>query len=176
MLQLLHQIAPQKLQRLECANAIAIAATHAITDTGVTSIYIMKGTPTKNPRWADHPITTSLLDGSKVSSIHICNIIVPGLPTILTGHIVPGITMASLIGIRILCKVSCKVIQQKVQNTIQRQHYIMRVQRPHHRLMDPTAHHQSDCKDHPGRSLDKPQQHTHDSQPPCGTCQSANIP
>jgi hypothetical protein len=26
------------------------------------------------------------------------------------GHIVPGITMASLIGIRILCKAGCKVV------------------------------------------------------------------
>jgi hypothetical protein len=69
----------------------------------------MRGTPIKNLRWADHPITISLPDGSKVSSTHICDIIIPGLSTLLTGPIVPGITMASLIGIRILCKVGCKV-------------------------------------------------------------------
>ena len=29
---------------------------------------------------------------------------------VLTGYIVPGITMASLIGIQILCKAGCKVV------------------------------------------------------------------
>jgi hypothetical protein len=31
------------LQCLDCANAITIATTHAIADTGATSIFIMKG-------------------------------------------------------------------------------------------------------------------------------------
>ncbi len=97
------------LQCLEIANAITIAATHAIADMGETSISIMKGTPVKNLRMADHPIISTLPDGSKVVSAHICDITIPGLPTILTGHIVPGITMASLMGIRILCKAGCKV-------------------------------------------------------------------
>jgi hypothetical protein len=97
------------LQCLECANAITITATHAIADTGATSIFIMKGTPVKNLRLADHLITIILPDGSKVISTHICDITIPSLPKILLGHIVPGITMASLIGIRILCKARCKV-------------------------------------------------------------------
>jgi hypothetical protein len=95
-------------QRLECANAITITETHAIADTGVTSIFIMKGTPAKNLHW-DYPITITLPDGSKIVSTHICDITIPGLPTILMGHIIPGITMASLIGIRILCKAGSKV-------------------------------------------------------------------
>jgi hypothetical protein len=70
----------------------------------------MKDTPVKNLRKSDHPITISLPDGRKVTSTHICDINIPGLPTVLTGHIVPGITMASLIGIRILCKAGCKVV------------------------------------------------------------------
>jgi hypothetical protein len=65
--------------------------------------------PVTNLHQADNLITISFIDGSKVSSTHICDIIIPGLPTISTGHIVPGITMASLIGIRILCKAGCKV-------------------------------------------------------------------
>jgi hypothetical protein len=69
----------------------------------------MKGMPIKNLRRADHPITITLPNGSKVVSTHICDIIIPSLPMMLMGHIVPGITMASLIGIRILCKVGCKV-------------------------------------------------------------------
>ena len=97
-------------KKLEFANAITLAMTHAIADTGATSIFIMKGTPVKNLRKSNNPITISLPDGSKVTSTHICDITIPGLPTVLTGHIVPGITMASLIGIRILCKAGCKVV------------------------------------------------------------------
>jgi hypothetical protein len=70
----------------------------------------MKGTPVKNLRRTNNPITISPPDGSKVTSTHICDIKIPGLPMVLTGHIVPGITIASLIGIRILCKAGCKVI------------------------------------------------------------------
>jgi hypothetical protein len=80
------------LQRLECTNAITIATTDAIVDTGATSIFIMKGTPIKNLRLADHLITITLPDGSRVVSTHICDIIIPGLPTISIGHILPGIT------------------------------------------------------------------------------------
>ena len=99
-----------KYKQFDCANAITIAKSHAIADTGATSIFIMKGTPVKNLRKSNNPITISLPDGSKVTSTHICDINIPGLPTVLTGHIVPGITMASLIGIRILCKAGCKVV------------------------------------------------------------------
>jgi hypothetical protein len=97
------------LQCLECANAITTAATHVIVDTGATSNFIMKGTPVKNLHMADHLITITSPVGSMVVSTHICDITIPGLPTILTGHFVPGITMASLIDIRILCKAGCKV-------------------------------------------------------------------
>ena len=100
----------KKIKRLEYANAIAIAALHAIADTGATSIFIMKGTPVKNLRRMDNPITVSLPDSTKVKSTNVCDINVPGLPTTLMGHIVPSITMASLIGIRILCKAECKVV------------------------------------------------------------------
>ena len=80
------------------------------SNTGATSIFIMKGTPVKNLRWMNNLITVSLPDGTKVSSTHICDIDIPGLPTTLMNHILPGITMASLIGIRILCKAGCKVV------------------------------------------------------------------
>jgi hypothetical protein len=99
-----------KYKKVECANTIRIAPTHTIADTGATSIFIMKGTLVKNLYRTSNPITISLPDGSKVTSTHICNITIPGLPTVLTGHIVPGITIASLIGIQILCKAGCKVV------------------------------------------------------------------
>jgi hypothetical protein len=102
-----------KYKKIECENAITIALTHAIADTGATSIFIMKGTPVKNLHRTNNPITITLPDGSKVISTHICDINIPGLPTVLTGYIVPGITIASLIGIRILCKAGCKVVFDK---------------------------------------------------------------
>jgi len=70
----------------------------------------MKGTLVKNLRTTNNPITISLTDGSKVTSTDMCDINIPGLPMVLTGYVVPGITMASLIGIRILCKAGCKVV------------------------------------------------------------------
>jgi hypothetical protein len=42
--------------------------------------------------------------------MHACNITSLGLPTFLTGHIMPGMTSASLFGIRVLCKAGCMVI------------------------------------------------------------------
>jgi hypothetical protein len=46
----------------------------------------------------------------KVKLTHECNINIPGLPFTLTGHIVPTLAVASLIGIMPLCKAGCKVI------------------------------------------------------------------
>ncbi len=92
------------------ANAMSIAPTHAIADTGATSIFVMAGTPADNIRDATHPIHISLPDRKKIISTHICDVKIPGLPVTLTGHIVPDMKMASLLGIRILCKAGCEVI------------------------------------------------------------------
>jgi hypothetical protein len=43
-------------------------------------------------------------------SMHVFGVIFLGLPTVLTGHILPDMTTASLSGIRILCKVGCTVV------------------------------------------------------------------
>jgi hypothetical protein len=43
-------------------------------------------------------------------SMHVCNVIIPGLPTVLASHILPDMTTASLFGIRILCKAGCTVV------------------------------------------------------------------
>ncbi len=45
-----------------------------------------------------------------VGSTHVCDYKIPGLPTLLEGHIVPELTVALLIGIRVLCKAGCVVI------------------------------------------------------------------
>ena len=91
-------------------NTVTIARDHAIADTGATSIFIMDGIDVVNKRVATSPLTINLPDGKQVKSSHICDITIPGLPTILMGHIVPSLTVALLIGIRPLCKAGCKVI------------------------------------------------------------------
>ncbi len=45
-----------------------------------------------------------------VKSTHICDLKIPGLPYVLERHIMPDLTVASLVGIRILCKLGCTVL------------------------------------------------------------------
>ena len=40
-------------------------------------------------------------------STHICDVYIPGLPIVLTGHIIPDLSIASLFGIRVLTEVGC---------------------------------------------------------------------
>ncbi len=91
----------------EYLNAISIATTHAIADTGATSIFIMDGVDVVNKRPATTPLTINLPDGRKVASSHVCDIAIPGLPGVLTGHVVPHLAIASLMGIRPLCDAGC---------------------------------------------------------------------
>ena len=91
-------------------HTLAIAASQAIADTGATSIFVMEGTDVLNKRASTKPLTINLPDGRQVQSTHICDIAIPGLPTKLIGHIVPDLKVASLFGIRVLCKAGCKVI------------------------------------------------------------------
>jgi hypothetical protein len=91
-------------------NALTIATNQAIANTGATSIFIMEGADVDNKRPATVPLTIILPDGKWVQSTHVCDIQIPGLPTVLTGHIVPSLCIPSLTGIRPLCKAGCKVI------------------------------------------------------------------
>jgi hypothetical protein len=90
--------------------AVTVARDHAIADTGATTIFIMDGIDVINKRVASKPLTINLPDSNKVQSSHVCDFEIPGLPTVLTGHIVPSLTVTSLIGICPLCKAGCKVI------------------------------------------------------------------
>jgi hypothetical protein len=96
--------------KLQYLNAITIATNLAVTDMGATSIFVTDGVDVENKRLATKPLTVNLPDGRKIKSTHVCNIKIPGLPVILMGHIIPDLKIASLIGIRPLCKVGCKVI------------------------------------------------------------------
>jgi hypothetical protein len=93
----------------EHLNALTIAPSHAIADTGATSIFVMEGVDVENKQVAVQPLTIRLPDGRKVHSSHTCDINIPGLPTSLIGHIVPHLSVASLLGIRPLCKAGCTV-------------------------------------------------------------------
>jgi hypothetical protein len=98
-----------KKSRPKLINALTIAKHQAITDTGATSIFIMKGAAIDNKNIAVSPLTINLPDGKRIQSTHVCDINIPGLPTTLTGHIVPSLRIASLIGIRPFCKAGCRV-------------------------------------------------------------------
>jgi hypothetical protein len=80
-------------------NAIIIAYNHAIADTGTTSIFIMEVVQATNKHVTVKPLTINLLDAKKVMSTHVCDINIPGLPIVLTGHIVPSLSIVSFIGI-----------------------------------------------------------------------------
>jgi hypothetical protein len=71
------------------ADALMIKPTHAIADTGATSVFVLEGTPCKNKRLATNTITILLPDGTKVTWTHIWNMTIPCLPFTLVGHIIP---------------------------------------------------------------------------------------
>jgi hypothetical protein len=64
----------------------------------------------ENIRPTTNPLSINPPNGGMVHSTHECNVNIPYLPLTLTGHIILGLTMASLMGIRVLCKAGCKVI------------------------------------------------------------------
>ncbi len=70
----------------------------------------MAGTPMNNVRLAINPLSINLPNGGIIHSTHVCDIDIQELPMTLMGHIVPGLWMDSLMGIRILCKAGFKTI------------------------------------------------------------------
>jgi hypothetical protein len=91
-------------------NAITFTTNLAVADMGATSIFVMDGVDIENKQLETKPLTINLPDGRKIKSKHVCDINIPGLLITLTGHIIPDLKIASLIGICPLCKVCCKVI------------------------------------------------------------------
>jgi hypothetical protein len=81
----------------------------AIADSGATQIFVMEGTPVVNKRPTSTPLKVALADGRHVLSTHMCDITIDGLPTVLTGHIIPELSIASLFGIRVLTEAGCVV-------------------------------------------------------------------
>jgi hypothetical protein len=88
---------------------MTIASSEAIADSGATQIFVMDGIPVHNRRKTTCPLKVPLADGRQVMSTHMCDIIIPGLPTMLIGHIVPKLSIASLFGIQVLTEAGCTV-------------------------------------------------------------------
>ena len=89
---------------------VNIDPSQGIADTGATSIFVQEGIPVPNLQVAVNPLTVNLPDGRQVRSTHTCDVVVPGLPKPLTGHVIPDLAMASLFGIRPLCNAGCVVV------------------------------------------------------------------
>jgi hypothetical protein len=89
----------------EYLNAILIAAHQVVRDTGATLIFIMDSVDVVNKCLSTKALTINMPDERKVTSTHVCNKAIPGLPHTLTGHIVLHLAIASLIGIHPLCNV-----------------------------------------------------------------------
>ena len=101
-------ITPHKLPKWGYA-AMKIALNEAIADSGATQILNMDKIPVHNRRQTTCPLKIALADGRRVISTHMCDIIIPGLPTPLFGHIVLELSIASLFGIRVLTAAGCAV-------------------------------------------------------------------
>jgi hypothetical protein len=85
----------------------------AIADSSATQIFVMDRTPVVNKRPTTHPLKVALADGRIVLSTHMCDIKIDGLPMVLTGHIIPDLSIASLFGIRVLTESGCTVTFDK---------------------------------------------------------------
>ncbi len=82
----------------------------AVADMGATLLFLTKGAPSQNKRCAINPVIITLPDGHNIESTHVYNVMIPGLPSVLTGHIMPDMTTASFFGIRVLCNAGCQVL------------------------------------------------------------------
>jgi hypothetical protein len=84
-----------------------------IADTGATLIFIIEGINVVNRRLAPKALTINMPDRRKVTSAHVYNIMIPGLPLTLMGHIVLHLPVVSLMGICPLCNARCTVVFDK---------------------------------------------------------------
>jgi hypothetical protein len=89
--------------------AFRLTTNNAIADLGATQIFVMDGTPFINKRPTTRLFKVLLADGRQVMSTHMCDIRINGLPVVLTGHIIPDLSIALLFGIRVLPEAGCEV-------------------------------------------------------------------
>jgi hypothetical protein len=139
-------------QQSKAYAAIKIAPNEAIADLGATQIFVMEGTPVLNKRKTTCPLKVTLANGRRVLSTHMCDIVIPGLPTTLVGHIVPKLSITSLFGIRVLMEAGCRVKfnNKKCVVKYNGKTYFSGYERPNDGSLDPP-----DCRpsrqDHPSQ-------------------------
>jgi hypothetical protein len=100
------------------AASVTLKTKDAIADSGATQIFIMENTPVVNKRVTRSPLKVALTDERIVYSTHQCNVHIVGLPTILTGHIIPGLLIVLIFRIRVLTEAGCKVHFNKHKCTV----------------------------------------------------------
>jgi hypothetical protein len=81
-------------------------------------IVVMEGTPVINRCTMMHPLKVALANGRIVMSTHMCDIHIQGLPTVLTGHIIPDLSIVSWFGICVLTDAGCTVMFDKEHCTM----------------------------------------------------------
>jgi hypothetical protein len=81
----------------------------AIADSGEMQIFVMEGIPAINKHRMTQLLKVALANGRQVMSTHMSDIYIEGLPTILTGNIIPNLSITSLFGIRALTDAGCYV-------------------------------------------------------------------
>jgi hypothetical protein len=99
------------LSKTEFADATFCMKTKgAIADSGATQTFVMEGMLVNNKCKTTRQLRVALADGRQVLSTLECNIHIDGLPTVITGHIILDLSIASLFGIRVLTDTGCEVI------------------------------------------------------------------
>jgi hypothetical protein len=85
----------------------------AIADSDAMQIFIMEGTPVHNNQFTICPLKVVLVDGRHIMSTHMCDVNIPSLPIMLTGHIIPDLSIVLLFGIPVLTEVGCTLVLNK---------------------------------------------------------------
>ncbi len=102
-----------------------------VANTRATSYFLTKGAPCQNKRCTLNPISITLPNRRKIMSTHVCDINIPGLPTTLTGHIVPNMTTTLFFWNSYLMQGGLPdfIWCQHMQSYLQWQRYFYRLQR-----------------------------------------------
>ena len=87
-----------------------------MADAGCTSTIVIPGTPIKNVRPTKNPITLVDAKGGKLVTTHEGEIDIPGLPLeARRAHVCPDLAHTSLISIKQLADVGCKIIYDELE-------------------------------------------------------------
>ena len=92
---------------------IKIAVDEAIADAGATSHFVTPNAPLTDVKPTLNPLTVHMPQGGTLRTTHEGLLPIPWLPKeARKAHVLPGLKHASLISIKVLCKVGCKAIYE----------------------------------------------------------------